>query len=28
MMGKVLFSLISANYPQDGSGQGDQPKGN
>jgi len=28
MMGKVLFSLISANYPQDQNGQGNPPKGN
>jgi len=26
MMGKVLFSLISANYPSDQNGQGNQPK--
>jgi len=28
MMGKVLFSLISANYPADQNGQGKKPKGN
>lgn len=29
MMGKALFSLISANYPADQNGQGNKkPKGN
>jgi len=28
MMGKVLFSLINTNHPQDQNGQGNPPKGN